>query len=127
MNVRSSALLAAVALLALSACGGERVSGDTAPAGVSVEVRAVDGISWNEREYRATATDGSITVFAANDSSLPHNLQVRDASGTDVGPLLDLAGSGSSGTLELDVAPGEYRVVCLIPGHTNMDAPLTVS
>ena len=127
MNARSWTPLAALVLLVLSACGAERVSGGTAPAGVSVEVRAVDGISWNEREYRATATDGTISVFAANDSSLPHNLQVRDADGNDVGPLLDLAGSGSSGTLQLDVTPGTYRVVCLIPGHTNMDAPLTVS
>ena len=127
MLTRSSIPLVAFSLLALAACGSESVSRGTAPAGVSVEVRAVDGIAWDAREYTATATGGALTIFGANDSSLPHNLQVRDASGNDVGPLLDLAGSGSSGTLELEVTPGEYRMICLIPGHTNMDVPLTVS
>lgn len=116
-----------VALLALGACGGERASSGTAPAGVDVEVHALDGIAWDAQAYTATAVDGVITIFAANDSSLPHNLQVLDKDGNDVGKLVDLANPGASTTVELAIAPGEYRIVCEVPGHTNMNSTLTVS
>jgi len=117
----------AVALLALGACGAERASGGTAPTGVDIEVRALDGTAWNATAYTATSTDGTITIFAANDSSLPHNLQVLDKNGKDVGKLVDLSSPGDSKTVELNIAPGEYRIVCEIPGHTNMNSSLTVS
>lgn len=119
-------LLAVGALLTISACGGDGASAGTAPAGVDVEVRAIDGIAWNAASYTATATDGSITLFGANDSSLPHNIFVVDADGNDVGTSIDLPTRGSSGTLDVQLAPGEYRIVCRIPGHTNMDSALTV-
>ena len=127
MKTRFLPPVVAVALLALAACGGERAASSTAPADVDVEVRAVDGIAWNASAYTATATDGSITLFVANDSTLPHNLQVLDKDGKDVGKLIDIAKSGSSTTVELTIAPGEYRIVCEIPGHTNMNSSLTVS
>jgi uncharacterized cupredoxin-like copper-binding protein len=127
MKTRFLTPVAAVALLALAACGSERVASDTAPADVDVEIRAVDGIAWNASAYTATATDGSITLFAANDSTLPHNLQVLDKDGKDVGKLVEILKSGSSATVELTITPGEYRVVCEIPGHTNMNSSLTVS
>ncbi len=117
----------AVALLALGACGGERASSGTAPSGVDVEVRAVDGIAWDAKAFTAAATDGIITIFAANDSSLPHNLQVLDKDGKKVGKLVDLATPGASTTVELTIAPGDYRIVCEIPGHTNMNSTLTVT
>lgn len=116
-----------VALLALTACGGERASSGTAPTDVDLEVRAVDGIAWNAKSFTATATNGSITLFAANDSTLPHNLQVLDKDGKDVGKLVDLAKSGASATVQLEITPGDYRIVCEIPGHTNMNSTLTVS
>jgi len=127
MTSRFLSPLIAVALFALGACGGERASSASAPTGVDLEVRAIDGIVWNANDYAATATDGALTIFGANDSSLPHNLHVLDKDGKDVGKALDLASPGSSGTLQVTVAPGEYRIVCLIPGHTNMDSKLVVS
>ena len=117
----------AVALLTLAACGGERASSGTAPTDVDVEVRAVDGILWDAEAYTATAVDGVITIFVANDSALPHNMQVKDMDGKDVGKLVDIVSPGSSDTVELSIAPGDYRIVCEIPGHTNMDSSLTVS
>ena len=127
MKTRFLTPVVAVALLVFAACGGERAASGTAPASVDVEVRAVDGIAWNASAYTATATDGSITLFTANDSTLPHNLQVLDKDGKDVGKLIDIAKSGSSATVELTIAPGEYRVVCEIPGHTNMNSSLTIT
>jgi len=127
MTTRFLTPIVTVALLALGACGGERTSGGTAPTDVDVEVRAVDGILWDAKAYTATAVDGAITIFVANDSSLPHNMQVKDMDGKDVGKLVDIASPGSSDTIELAITPGEYRIVCEIPGHTNMDSALTVS
>ena len=126
MRLRVISLAAAGLLLTLSACGSERSSTTTAPADVDIEVVAIDGLAWAEDSYTATATDGSITIYGVNESSLPHNLYVRDASGKEVGKFIDLPTRGDSGTMELQVTPGEYRIVCLIPGHTNMDVPLTV-
>ena len=113
--------------LALAACGGERAASGTAPTNVDVEVRAHDGIAWNAKPTRPPPPTAAITLFAANDSTLPHNLQVLDKDGKDVGKLIDLANPGSSDTVELTIAPGEYRIVCEIPGHTNMNSTLTVS
>ena len=129
MSLRVISLAATGLLVTLSACGSERSSTTTAPApaDVDVEVVAVDGLAWAESSYTATATDGAITVYSVNESSLPHNLYVRDGSGKEVGKFIDLPTRGDSGTVELQIAPGEYRIVCLIPGHTNMDVPLTVN
>jgi len=127
MKTRFLTSVVAVAILALGACGADRASSGTAPTDVDVEVRAVDGILWDAESYTATAVDGVITIFVANDSTLPHNMQVKDKEGKDVGKLVDIASPGSSDTVELAIAPGEYRIVCEIPGHTNMDSSLTVS
>lgn len=119
------ATLAAALLLALSACGGERESAGTAPADAGIEVRALDGLAWNSKTYTAEA--GKVTLFGANDSVLPHNVHVLDADGKDMGTAINLPTPGSSGTMELDLAPGTYRIVCKIAGHTSMDSTLTVS
>lgn len=122
---RRTALVGASLLITLTACGGDGESGGTAPAGVGVEVRAVDGLAWNSKSYTATA--GKVVLFGANDSVLPHNVHVQDADGNDVGPAIDLPTPGSNGTVELDLAPGTYRIVCKIAGHTSMNSTLTVS
>lgn len=126
MSLRVTPLAAAGLLLTLTACGAERSTTTSAPADVDIEVVALDGLSWANSSYEATATDGTVTIYGVNESSLPHNLYVRDDQGNQVGSFIDLPTRGKSGTLEVKVAPGEYRIVCLIPGHTNMDVPLTV-
>lgn len=126
MSFRVIPFAAAGLLLTLSACGSERSSATTAPADVDIEVVAIDGLVWAESSYTATATDGAITIYSVNESSLPHNLYIRDDKGNQVGSFIDLPTRGDSGTLDFQVKPGEYRIVCLIPGHTNMDVPLTV-
>jgi plastocyanin len=118
--------LAAAMLVTLAACGGDRESAGTAPAEAGVEVRAQDGLQWNASSYTATA--GKVVIFSANDSVLPHNVHVLDADGNDVAKAIDLPTPGSSGTIEADLAPGTYRIVCKISGHSaTMDATLTVS
>ena len=122
------AAFAAASLLLLAACGGGSDSGTpaTAPADALV-VKAKDGIAWDAKTYSATAVDGKVTIFGENDSPLAHNLYVLDGSDKVIGSHIDLPKKGSNGTLVFDLAPGTYKIVCKIPGHSNMNSSLTVS
>ncbi len=122
---RLAPLLAGGLLLVLNACGSERDTSATAPATADLEVRAVDGLAWDAKSYSATA--GSVTIYSANDSVLPHNLHVLDADGTDLGIKIDLPTPGSDGSADVELAPGEYRIVCKIAGHDSMISTLTVT
>ena len=125
----SSVVLALAALATLAACGGSGSSrpAGTVPADVDVTVHAKDGLVWDAKSYAATAHDGTVIVYGVNDSALAHNLHIVDKDGKDVAAGIDLAGSGSSDTLTLTVTPGEYQIICKIPGHSGtMHATLTV-
>ena len=117
--------LVAVGLAALSACGGSSTTPGTVPADADVVVRAVDGIAWDADEYTATAGDGSVKIYTVNDSGVAHNLYVLDGN-APVGDFIDLPKRGSDGALVYELQPGEYRIVCTIPGHNNMNSKLTV-
>ena len=116
----------AAGLLALNACsGGGSSSSNTVPADADVVVRAVDGIAWDQGEYTATAVDGKVKIYAVNDSSIAHNMYTLEGD-TAVGDFIDLPKRGSDGALVYELAPGEYRIVCTIPGHNNMNSTLIV-
>ena len=131
MRLRSALPLSALLLAGLSACGGGGSTTDSGPCsadGNAVDVYAVDGIAWNAGNYCAESADGQVTINGFNNSSLPHNLHVQDSSGAAVTEqFVDLPSKGAEGTLSLSLALGEYRIVCLIPGHSNMKATLTVT
>ena len=127
---RRTAAVALAPLFALmaAACGGGSSTPTTAPEGVDVEVFAVDGIAWNTTTYRATAEDGEVTIFGSNNSGLQHNLHIQDGDGAAVtADFIDLPSRGSSGSLTVALEPGEYRIVCLVPGHQKMNSLLVVS
>lgn len=128
VTTRLAAPLFAVSLIALTACGGSSRTAGTAPAGADLTVRAKDGLQWNAKSFTATSTDGKVEIFAVNDSSLAHNLHIVDKDDKDVITGIDLSGSGASNTVTVDLAPGEYTIVCKVPGHSStMHATLTVS
>jgi plastocyanin len=125
-TLRRIAPFFAAGLVVLGACsGGGSTSSNTVPADADVVVRAVDGIAWNQDEYSATAVDGKVKIYAVNDSGIAHDMYVKDGD-TPVGDFIDLPRRGDDGALVYDLAPGEYRIVCLIPGHNNMDSTLVV-
>lgn len=127
MRLRSALPALIFGLVALSACGEDGGSGsNSVPADADLTVHAVEGIEWDASEYAATATDGSVKVYGVNDSSLPHNLYVISGDSA-VGDFIDLPSRGSDGTMVYDLAPGEYRIVCRIAGHDNMNSKLVVS
>lgn len=112
--------------LGLAACGGgSSASGDTIPADAGLVVKAVEGIKWEKSSYTATA--GDVLIAAENTSSLPHNLHIVDAGGTQLPDVLDLPKKGEVKTETVKLAAGEYTLICTVPGHSNMKATLTVS
>ncbi|MDO8391273.1 MAG: hypothetical protein Q7V57_12365 [Actinomycetota bacterium] len=117
-----------VLALSLAACGGSSRSAGTVPAEADIVVRAKDGLVWDAKSYTASSADGPVLLYGVSDSGLAHNLHVVDADDNDVADNIDLPGSGSSGTITLDLTPGEYRIICKIPGHSGtMNATLTIS
>ncbi len=128
MHYKVASPILALGLVALTACGSSSSSSSTAPATADVVVRATDGLRWNATSYTASAADGAISLYAVNDSGLAHNLHIVDSDGNDVGSPIDLPTKGANGTDDLDLAPGEYRIICKIPGHSGtMDAQLTIT
>jgi plastocyanin len=119
--------LALGAALGLAACGGGSSTPSTVPADADVVVRAKDGIVWDSKEYTATAEGGKVTIYAVNESGIAHNMYVLDEADKVVGSHVDLPKRGSDGTLVYELAPGQYHIVCKVPGHANMKATLTVS
>lgn len=117
-----------VLALALAACGSGGSSGGngTIPADATI-IKAIDGIAWDAATYTATAVDGKVTLSLQDQSSLPHNLHLIDASDADVGVALDVQGRGDVHTEQVTLAPGTYQVICTIAGHGNMKATLTVN
>lgn len=125
---RSTLRVAGLAgLLALTSCGGGTSTPTTVPADADIVVRALDGIVWDADEYTAVAENGEVTIYSRNDSSIAHNLYVRTLDGTEIGDFIDLPKRGSDGMKTWKLEPGDYRIVCLIPGHQNMDSLLTVT
>lgn len=127
---RLTAPILTVALLGLAACGENSSSDTTAPADADAVVRAQAGIEWDQSSYTATATDGKVIVTLINDSSQPHNLHIVDDDKNDVdksAKVTEVSQSGDSSTSTFTLAAGEYRVICRIPGHSNMNSKFVVA
>lgn len=83
-----------------------------------------------ETEYKldpaeVTAKAGSVTLDVSNDGGAVHNLEIE---GNDVEEVTDMLDPGDSGSLTVDLAPGEYELYCAIDGHRDlgMEGSLTV-
>lgn len=114
--------------LALAACGGGAAAGPTTtPPPADVVITAVDGIRWDAQQYAATSHNGEVVVQGRNSSSIPHNLYVIAADGTEEPGHLDLKSHGTVDTETLPLTPGTYTVICKIPGHGAMKSTLTVT
>ena len=120
-----STTLAAVAALALSACSsGGASTPATVPADVGLEVDAGPGIKFGSTEYTATA--GAVKVAYVNHDAQPHSLAIVAADKTTLPGLLRVNANGQVDVGTYNLVPGTYRLLCLIPGHDNMRATLTV-
>lgn len=119
-------LLASTAALALSACGGDDGGSEaTIPTDAGLVVRSVPTISWDSDAY--TATSGDVKVVLVNEEDIHHELAILTPDNKVVGDTLSVNRSGDVATATITLEPGQYRVFCVVPGHSNMDSTLTVT
>jgi plastocyanin len=130
--VRILALVAIAATFGLAAgCGGDDDDDEAAAPEATAPEEAAGGGGAMEvgmTEYAfdpkdVTASQGD-TITATNDGEIPHNFTIEGDGETTTGDV----DPGSSGELTVDVAPGNYKVECTIPGHAEqgMVGTLTV-
>ena len=109
----------------LAACGGSSASEPVViPDTVGLEVHAVSGLKFDASSYTATA--GDIEVAYVNEDSIRHTLVVVEGD-TKVGSFeLKVNKSGDVDLGTINLPPGNYVLLCTVPGHQNMKADLTV-
>ncbi len=71
-------------------------------------------------------TAGSYTIEVTNDGSASHDLVIEDADGSDVAAS-EVLSPGQSGTVEVDLVPGEYVFYCSVGNHRGMGMELAVT
>jgi plastocyanin len=73
----------------------------------------------------ATGTPGKVTLRMKNASSVPHDIAIRGASVSQVGPVV--TGGGVS-TVSASLQPGTYTFYCSVDGHeaAGMKGTLTI-
>jgi plastocyanin len=145
--IRILAFLVIAATIGFAAGCGDDDDGDTAATEATTTEEAAGGGSGatevSMTEYAFDPADATVskgdTITVTNDGQLPHNYtrMAGDEAGVAELPprLRDLAlgtgdvDPGSSGELEIgDMALGEYKMICTIPGHAEkgMKGTLTV-
>lgn len=82
-----------------------------------VEVVAA-GVAWEPGEITVESDHG---VWIDNHDGIRHTFAIE---GTDI--ELEIAALKSN-RIDLDLAPGTYRIICTVPGHESMTGTLTVS
>jgi plastocyanin len=98
--------------------GGE--GPDTAASGADEGGAGTTEVGMEEYEFipaDVTAASGD-TVTATNDGQTVHNLTVLDGN-EELGATEDVD-PGQSGELEVDFDPGDYEMLCTIPGHADL-------
>ncbi|MEO6123167.1 MAG: hypothetical protein ABIR32_05615 [Ilumatobacteraceae bacterium] len=125
MKNRIGLAVGLVALVTLGSCGGS----DSAKPAASIPVGALEidagpGLKWGQSQYTAQA--GEVTVAMVNRDSQLHSLVIVDGNKKTQGPELEVGKGGDVDTGTFTLAPGEYQILCLVPGHNNMKATLTV-
>jgi plastocyanin len=117
----------AVATLVMAACGGDDGDGQGGNGltsqsgdGGALTVEALDSLSFDRDSYAATA--GEVEIVYENDGSMVHTLLIEGVD--DFKLQVNTNGDTDTGTVELEA--GEYRIYCDVPGHSSMEATLTV-
>ena len=116
---------------------------ETATAGVSVDAAPTTApsdstqSSGTETSLQATLREwaidlsqsevpaGKVTITVINQGTMMHNLTIQDSSGTVAGTP-NFAPSQGAQTLEVDLQPGTYTLICSLPGHAQRGQKTTL-
>jgi plastocyanin len=111
--------------LTIAACGGDDAAPATAPPTADVVVVAKN-IQFTESSYSATA--GDVEIAYLNEDNMRHTLLILDENGDQVTDTkLEVNSDGDVDVATVNLPAGSYILFCDVPGHTQMQAPLTVS
>jgi uncharacterized cupredoxin-like copper-binding protein len=115
-------LLAAATIAFATGCGG-----DDDEETVATEEPAGGGQTVDMNEYEfvpndITASAGD-SIVAENTGQIPHNFTIAEGkdpeeAGAELAATPDIQ-PGDSGELTVDVEPGQYSVICTVPGHAE--------
>jgi plastocyanin len=123
------AVLLSVAVLGFAAGCGDDDEGDEAAAPTETAVDTGGGAetSVEMTEFEFTPDDLSVaagdTLALENTGQIPHNLTIVEGDdplggGAELAASEDIDG-GDSGDLLVDVEPGDYSILCTVPGHAE--------
>jgi uncharacterized cupredoxin-like copper-binding protein len=75
-------------------------------------------VEWAIRLSRSEVPAGKIRFVVTNQGTMPHNLTVEDGSGV-IAKTPNFRPTEGSHTLEVELKPGTYTLVCTLPGHAK--------
>jgi uncharacterized cupredoxin-like copper-binding protein len=119
----------------VAACSG---GGGSSGSGTEIEATLTDGkISLSTN----TVADGNVSIVVSNEGSLVHEFEmfsgsdpdlpvsngVADTSGMNLVDEVEDITPGANPRLDLDLAPGDYVVICNLPGHYQMGMVTTLT
>lgn len=98
-----------------------------APGASTLELAAEVGGALAFDRTELSAPPGEVTIVLTNDSAIPHNVAIEDASGALVVEGEIFAGGGTRETTAT-LEAGTYTFFCSVPGHreAGMEGTLTV-
>ena len=109
----------------LPACSGSSSSpAKTLPTNIDLEVRAINGLKFDQTSYEVVA--GETAIGYVNDDTIRHTLIVVQGDTKVSGFELKVNKKGDIDSGSVPLATGNYVLLCTVPGHQNMKADLTV-
>lgn len=120
LRIGAMPMLALALTAALAACS--EPAGESGPAATpsptaKTVVIHVSDFMLNRPDLETTGPNVMLEVV--NDGPTPHNVAVRDASGTLLMTTRDLS-VGESQIVSAVLAPGDYVTFCSLPGHESL-------
>ena len=99
-------------------------SGDASGSQVALSADPNGALAYDTTALSASGTN--VQIAFTNEASLPHDVRVQDADGSDLGGTTIF--TDSSETADLELESGEYTFFCSVPGHrqAGMEGTLTV-
>jgi plastocyanin len=91
----------------------------------TLQIDADPGGALSFTAVNAEAPAGAVEFVMANESSVQHNIAVKDGGLDEQGPVV---GQGETSRLSANLKPGKYTFYCSVPGHEDggMKGTLTV-
>ena len=75
-------------------------------------------VEWSIQLSRSEVPAGKIRFVVANQGKMPHNLTVQDSTGV-IAATPNFRPAQGPQTLEVELKPGTYTLLCSIPGHAK--------